>query len=378
MPRSRTPVIRWGDHRVEQRGFDAVSSMLVTGAGVDPSWRLELRLHDADASRIDQTASPFLGIAAFHGARTASGVRFGDAVTPAALTGVRDATTDLVDHFGFAPIAVEAPLTSPARYGERPRGVYFSRGVDSLSTLIHYRDRLDALIGLDWIGLPYGTPQQDETWAATTAAAAEIGLPLYRVTTNARELLDPIESWNHSHSVVLAALGVLLAGILSEAWISTAQREDLTPEDSAVRPGLLAGWSTEAVTIVRASAASGRNAKARIVAADSFASRWLKVCWEVAGEGNCGTCFKCLTTMSNFAVVGELAAVQARFRAPLTPAAVAALELTGVPYHSLLNIIELVDDLPVGALREAWASVFSRYWPDRELPAATRLRQTSR
>jgi hypothetical protein len=115
-----------------------------------------------------------------------------------------------------------------------------------------------------------------------------------------------------------------------------------------------------------------------MVAADSFASRWLKVCWEVAGDGNCGACFKCLTTMSNFAAVGELAAVQTRFRAPLTPAAVAALELTGVPYHSLLNIIELVDDLPVGALREAWANVFSRYWPDRELPAATRLRQTSR
>jgi hypothetical protein len=366
-PRATT---RWYDHRIEQRGSAVVSSMAVSSPDVDASWRIELRVHDAQFNDVDTSVAPFMGIAGFHAAAVGSDLIVDAPVPRTALKGARDAAVILADYFEFDSIRLEAPPLRARTSGKRPSGLYFSRGVDSFSTLIRYRNQIGVLLGLDWTDPPYATPAQDEIWLATKAAAAEIGLPLLRVTTNARQLLDPVETWDKTNSVVLAGLAALLGGSISEGWISTTHSDSLLPADSPMRPDLLTAWSTDLVTIVGASAAPSRNAKARLVARDELATRWLKVCWQAPGEGNCGTCFKCLQTMSNFAVSGNLDTVAARFRAPLSAAAVASLDVGAVYPHSVINIAELVADLPPSALREAWAELLAL--------ATTRPQQISR
>ena len=225
-----------------------------------------------------------------------------------------------------------------------------------MSSLVALGDQVDVLLGLDWVDLPYGSPSQADIWRSTCAAAVDLGIPLVRLTTNARDVLDPVASWSDTHGATLVSCALLAIGA-GEVLISSSHREATAPVAHGGNRALLESFSTSCVSVRQVAAAPTRAEKCRLVADDATASRWLKVCWEVEGDGNCGACSKCLLTMSCFDDVGRLDRVSAAFRAPLTAEAVVALDLAGAAPGSIQVVADEVRDLGPGPVREAWEAV---------------------
>jgi hypothetical protein len=355
--------LRWYDHKIEVVDGDVESSIIVAARGRIEPTRVVMRLHSTALDMADLTATPFLPVAALLGSRLGLPVRFTDPVDRVALDGARRTLPVAREAFGWGRSSITAPIAPVVVRPARPAALFFTRGVDSYASLIRYRENFQMLIGLEWVDPPYASQGQRDIFVATEQSAAELGLPLLRVSTTLREVLDPYIQWEHSHGAALCGLALLSAGLIGEAWLSNAYREDLVEPDSGIRTDLLENWSSSSVRIVRSAGAPSRNAKAALIAPDPHVQRWLQVCWESWAEGNCGTCFKCLHTMSNFATSGSLELVQSRFAAPLTAEAVRALDASHAAPSLLLTIIELTDELPDGDLRDAWSEVLELHHP---------------
>jgi hypothetical protein len=355
--------LRWYDHRIEVVDGDVESSIMVAARGRIEPTRVVMRLHSTPLDGADLTATPFLPVAALLGSRLGLPVRFTDPVDRAALEGARRTLPVAREAFGWGRSSITAPIAPAVARPDRPAALFFTRGVDSYASLIRYRENFQMLIGLEWVDPPYASQGQRDIFVATEQSAAELGLPLLRVSTTLREVLDPFIQWELSHGAALCGLALIAAGLIGEAWLSNAYREDLVEPDSGIRTDLLENWSSSAVRIVRSAGAPSRNAKAALIAPDPHVQRWLQVCWESWEEGNCGTCFKCLHTMSNFATSGSLEMVQARFAAPLTAEAVRTLDASHAAPSLLLTIIELTDELPDGDVRDAWSEVLELHHP---------------
>ena len=83
----------------------------------------------------------------------------------------------------------------------------------------------------------------------TDAAACELGVPLLRVTTNVRQLLEPSPGWLISHGQVLASFALMLGPQLAEVRIaSTITAGD--PTRASVHELSDSLWSSSSVAIV--------------------------------------------------------------------------------------------------------------------------------
>ncbi len=359
----RRSALRWFDHRVEVVDGAVESSITVAARGrIDPT-RVLIRLHDAGLDAVDSSATPFLPVAALLGARLGVPVRFSDPVDPIALAGARRTLPVAAEAFGWGRSSISAPTARTVARPPRPSALFFTRGVDSYASLIKYREKFGMLIAMEWVDPPYASDGQHDLFLSTAQASSELGFPILRTSTTLRDVLDPYIQWEHSHGAALSGIGLFCAGLIEEAWLSNAYREDLVEPDSGIRSDLLENWSSSSVRIVRSAGAPSRNAKAALIAPDPNVQRWLQVCWESWAEGNCGTCFKCLHTMSNFATSGQLELVQGRFNAPLTAEAVRGLDASHAAPSLLLTIIELTDELPDGPIRDAWSEVLELHHP---------------
>lgn len=346
------------DLRHEQVGLDAEASMRVQVDGEDGG-RLVLRRHVARLEEIDRSGTPFVALAAMLAGACGRDLRLDAPVDPVALTGAGAAAGLLHDWFGWGvpaigtagPAARAAPVTA--------RGLCFSRGLDSMTALISRREELDVLLGLDWRDAPWATDGTAAIWEHTQEAAGETGLPLVGVSTNARAFLDPVVPWDVSHGVVLAALAQLAAPALGELRIAGTYAPG-HEEPHGSHPALVPLWSSSRVAVTYDPGPGARHRKAEVAAGDPFAMRWLKVCWERPGDGNCGHCTKCLLTMTDFALAGCLGAVRERFDGPLTPEAVAA----AAGHDTAANIRSTLEALDENdPLRAAWQAVYDRVAP---------------
>jgi len=331
-----------------------VSSVAVSGPALGSDFRLELRWHNPRSDELDGSLTPFLPLLSMLASRLAVPLQVGGAVDAAALAGAGRASARLAEAYGFQPAEIVAEQTQQAANRPTARGLFFSRGLDSFSTLVRGRYGVDVLLGLDWVDPPFNPGWQREVWEATERAASDYGLPLYRFTTNARDVLDPLMDWNDTHGAALVSTALLAGGGLGEILISSTYGSASAPIAHGSDSTLVSAWSTTRTRIVQASAADTRTAKAAIVATDPIALKWLKVCWEAPGEGNCGRCSKCLMTLSNFASIGALELVAARFRAPLTATAIRDLDLSRTGVGSLGLLRQEATQLPDGVIRDAW------------------------
>ncbi len=363
MASTRPSALRWFDHRIQVVDGAVESSIAVEAPGRIEPTRVVMRLHDAARDAVDSTATPFLPAAALLGARLGLPVHFTDAVDQVALEGARRSLPVAAEAFGWGGSSISAPIAPSVHRTHRPSALFFTRGVDSYASLIRYREKFAMLIALEWIDPPHGSEAQHELFESTARASAELGFPILHTSTTVRDVLDPYIEWEHSHGAALSGIGLFCAGVIGEAWLSNAYREDLVEPDSGIRSDLLENWSSSSVRIVRSAGAPSRNAKAALIASDPSVQRWLQVCWESWANGNCGTCFKCLHTMSNFATSGQLELVQERFNAPLTAEAVRGLDASRAAPSLLLTIIELTDELPDGPIRDAWSEVLEKNHP---------------
>jgi hypothetical protein len=381
---------------VEDVTVEAADGVLATtawmrGGPAGDGMRVRFRIHGDGV--LDTSASPFLPVAAVVAAWGGVDVVIDAPVDATALDGARQAITMLAG-FGHSAgatvpliIATEvvAPASAPAEpfpaagrgeafsrapcragagagagagsaagagAGSRRIGLFFTRGVDSTATLLTDASEVTHLVGIDWVDPPYCSPGTEAVFASTIAAAAERGLPLVRVTTNVRDLLDGGAGWRWGFGPVLASFGLALAPMLDEVRISSAfSPGDSTPNSSQERLDPL--WSSSSVAVVHR-AIGARLHRTAIVAADPWAMRWLKVCWMRPGDGNCGRCPKCLMTMTALRICEADDLLATCFDEPLTAEAV--VDSVAVPRVSAIPLMaELVDNLhPEDPLQAAW------------------------
>lgn len=229
------------------------------------------------------------------------------------------------------PIRVEAPLRTS---GRRPAGVLslFSGGVDSFYSALQTRDRLTHLLFVHGFDIPLAASKlRVQVAGPLRSAAAELGVPLLEMETNAREFTDSYLPWDFAHGAAIAAAGMVLAGTVGEVMIPSSG-ESLTSRyrtrlSWGSHPDLDPLWTTTEQQFVHHAADTGRQAKMRLLATSDTAMRYLRVCWQnPAGAYNCGRCEKCLRTMAGLRIL------DASDRCPRFPSALdrAAVQRTAI------------------------------------------------
>lgn len=337
-----------------QLALDAPPGMSAPPLGVDS---VVMRIHDLSSLGPDADVvvdgvvaagmTPLVPVLTVAAAALGADLLLDGPVCPTAVAGGHAANRLAAEWFGDPIITIEATATTDGPTLPQPptgRGLLYTRGLDSTAVLLTMEAAGDSpthLISMDWVDPPYAGDVMASVWRATAAAAAERGLPLVRITTDARRLLDPLVEWERAFVPVLAGPSLALAGILRSVGVSSTYRAG-NAEFYGSHEALDPLWSSAAVTIEHRTDVPGdRTDRAAILLRDPWAVRWLQVCWEHPEEGNCGRCRKCLRTMSELWVAGADEADLVAFAAPLRPDAVRALR-EAEPHPFPRNTLELV------------------------------------
>jgi hypothetical protein len=323
------------------------------------------------AGRVDASATPLLPIAMLLAARLGTDLVVDAPVDELALGNADRIGALYHDWWGWRPPRISAATVMPPTPRSSGTGLWFSRGVDSTDTLVrslagelvedgHTVD-ITHLLGLDWIDAPFAVSSTPEVWSDTEEAAAALGLPLLRFTTDVRRVLDPVIGWDHSYGAVFAGLGLLVAPVIGTVLLS-ASGLGPDPRPHGSHPALDPLWSTSRARIVHAGADRGRAEKVARIGADDWALARLKVCWEADSARNCGRCGKCLATMTALEIAGALERCD-RFDGELSAHAVLRVARAQKPLSTHPSTIaDLLRNLPGDAveLRAAWGEYQER------------------
>jgi hypothetical protein len=185
----------------------------------------------------------------------------------------------------------------------------FSRGVDSTYSASVPREHpgpIDRLVYCRSLEPVQDDASSADELAATRRAAEEIGLPLEVVWTNIRSFTDPMLGWSAMHGSGLAALAHLVAASVEHVVIPSAyDLATLAPAGS--HPAIDPLWSPARTAIHHDLLDRNRHEKVRfLVEHRPELLAHLKTCYSIAGPRNCGTCHKCLLTMSSLRAEGAL------------------------------------------------------------------------
>lgn len=229
----------------------------------------------------------------------------------------------------WRPAAAPLPLLEP-RDGWRaaiPRAVpasagYLTGGVDSLHLFYSNREDFPAdhparlsqalwIRGLDYPGAeesPWAVSQYAKIEGPLREVAADIGVPLARMTTNLRRLEPDLSFFAYEYlGGALLSGAHLLAGrfttvVLASSWPA----EHLVPWGT--HPLLDAGYESAALAIRHESLAARRVDKLVRLRGRTVALERLISCSDApAGRTmNCGTCTKCIRTLVEMEAAGTL------------------------------------------------------------------------
>jgi hypothetical protein len=199
----------------------------------------------------------------------------------------------------FRRISVHAPARPAAvRASDGGCAAFFTGGVDSFYTAVQRREELSALVFVHGFDVPLGDAELRARVARELRlAAGALGLPLFEVETDVRELSEPSVRWLDYHGAALAGVALLLAPWFRTVYVpATMTYSSLDPLGS--HPLVDPLWSTEDVELVHDGCEATRLDKLRTIASCDAARAFLRVCpknWD--GAYNCGRCEKCLRTM---------------------------------------------------------------------------------
>jgi hypothetical protein len=329
----------------------AIRDRAIRDALPDPGHRIVMRVHGDAAAAVTlrhgtaPDATCLLPILTSLAAGTGSRLVVNGSVDRRALGGARQAARlmsrwwSLIDATPNATAVTDVPAQPAGR-----TGLFFTRGVDSTSSLvsmIRAGTPPSMLIALDWIDPPYATPDTRLLMEGTEKAASDFAIPLVKVSTNARQWLDSTLGWDRVFGATLAACGLAMGGYTDEAGIaSTHPAHVRLPHGS--HPDLDPLWSSSSVAVLhRHDVPGGRIDRVATMAGNPTAMAHLKVCWERAGDGNCGRCTKCLVTLANLWLADAPDSAFGRFDAPLDAESVRAIATA--PRTSLTNVSEVAD-----------------------------------
>lgn len=213
------------------------------------------------------------------------------------------------DWGAWIPPLREVEVRAPTRSSEAPepgRGVaaFFSGGVDSWSTVLAHPE-LTHLVFVRGMDLALSLPElTDEVEVRLRAAAAEVGLPLYVVETNVRELSDQLVPWEAYFGCALAAVALMHAPLF-ERFLMAGSMDYAVADDRGANPLVDHLWSTESLEVVHDGGRYSRLQRVERIAVHPVVQRSLRVCWENRGGAyNCGRCPKCLLTLVSLEALG--------------------------------------------------------------------------
>ena len=192
--------------------------------------------------------------------------------------------------------------------------VSFSGGVDSCFTVHRHLERMcgrqTETIGAALMIHGFDIPLQMRSAFDTVAHSAEQilasrGVPLLRLTSNWREIMDDLHiSWEDSHGTsLIACLSLFQNGFGVGLLASSLEYDPMIPYGSSpLTDPLLA---SDRFRIVHDGAHVRRLHKLPVIATWPDAMDHLRVCWERPElAGNCCECEKCLRTMLGFRAMG--------------------------------------------------------------------------
>ena len=327
-------VVRCRDGQVERRSWIRWDG----GEG-----ELHSVAHEAWADTTED-ATAFLAVAVPLAMRRGEDLEVRGPVSPrflGALEGIQECYAQW--HPGMRVAAVAASAGEARRAACDGRGVFLSRGVDSLFAAARDGDGLTAAVHA--IGLEPRHDAQVSDLEADLAggAAAELGLASVVVRTNVRELSDPVfPNWEDFVAPGLAFCAHALAGGLRSMLVASGDSY-ATVEPCGTSPLLDPLYSSEAMTIEHAPITHSRLRKVAWLAAERpDLIPHLKVCYAENRTDNCGRCGKCTLTMGALLAAGALDRAT-QFGGPPDPASLNELRMSHL--NSRLYWAELADAL---------------------------------
>lgn len=315
---------------------------------------------------VDQGTNPFVPVATLAAAVGGEDLTVEGPISPMLRDGAQDASQLFHEWWGHRAVSIHGPTSTSAGARGTGRGLFFTRGVDSLFSLLSGMDGIiepfTHLIGVADLDHWVSPQTRAATWTRTETFAHDLSLPIIRVTSNLREFLDPLADWNRTHGAFLASVALALSPLLRSVVVSsTHHRDHAVP--LGTHGALDPLWSTESTTIHHFGSDTARIDKvSKIAERPPFVDN-LKVCWLADVVGNCGRCDKCLRTMTSLVVAGFTGDLP--FDSPLSRSAI--LETEFHHDYDARNILdEFVPRIPDAwsALRDAWARVARDFLAD--------------
>jgi hypothetical protein len=334
------------------------SSLPVTATGTGPApstFTLEvvdLAPSLGDREAIDTSVAPFVPMASVGALLLGQDLDIGAAISAQQADGARAATTMLGGWLERTPPAItvpvdDAPSTAPAA----GVGLFFTRGVDSWSSLLEHRDHVTHLLFIDGVEPRMSAAVRARVRSEHERVAADLGLPLVTLRTNGRVELDAWASWEYTHGAILASAALLLAPLHGEVLVAASHAPRYT-KPWGTHADLDPLWSTPTVTFRHDGRGLTRWEKIERIATCPPALDSLHVCWMGGSDRNCGRCPKCMVTMSALHALGALDRCP-RFDAPLDLDRIAAIERLRPGRGA--NVVDLLCHLsPDDPLAQAW------------------------
>jgi len=193
-------------------------------------------------------------------------------------------------------------------------GLFFTLGVDSFHTLEDSENKhqpgvnpISHLIFISGFDIPNSKQGLiNQTRENINMVAKSLNKKVLFVSTNLREISDPILNWESEHGAAIASVGQMFAKILSKVFISSSDA-NVTNSPYGTHPDLDKLWSTETLEFVTYAPRVERYDKMSVIVKSMLAKQYLRVCWEnKENKYNCCNCDKCLRTMLQIMTHGNL------------------------------------------------------------------------
>ncbi len=233
--------------------------------------------------------------------------------------------------------------------GQRGTAAFFTGGVDSFYTVLTRSHEIDALVYVHGFDLPLEEEQKGELVSASLRdVARELGLPLIEIETDLRAVSDRACSWELAYTgAALASVGHLLASRFERILIpATHSFRDLHP--IGTHPLLDPLYSSERLRFEHVNSVT-RVDKLAYLAESELAMSSLRVCFQPGVDDalNCGSCAKCMRTMTGLRVVGALG------RCATLPGEFSLWQMAGGPVRSRTSLTYVRENLEAVEMRGA-------------------------
>jgi diphthamide synthase (EF-2-diphthine--ammonia ligase) len=183
----------------------------------------------------------------------------------------------------------------------------FSGGVDSFHTILTHQQELTHLLYVE--GFDTHLHQVGYRQLANShmeRAAVQVGIPMLKVETNARQFLDHYAGWQHTGTTVTGAIAHLFARHIGKVYFpGTHSWESLHFLSDGYL--LLKQFALPDFEAVVDGMSVTRQEKVAALSQCPAALEHLRVCWDTPPDKlNCGVCEKCLRTMAQLNAEGLL------------------------------------------------------------------------